>query len=49
MYTYWGPNQSFSINKPTEPQILLQELQRIRQTVISEGEKIFHQWPRPKF
>lgn len=44
METYLVPNQSFSINQPTEPQILLNELQRIRQRVIHEGEKIFRQW-----
>lgn len=44
MVTYITPNHSFSINQPTEPQILLKELQRIRQTVIYEGEKIYRQW-----
>ena len=44
MVTYLAPNHNFSINKPTEPQVLLKELQRIRQTVIHEGEKIFLQW-----
>ncbi len=44
MVTYLAPKQSFSLNKPTEPQILLNELQRIRQIVIHEGEKIFRQW-----
>ncbi|MGB5714915.1 MAG: pyruvate kinase, partial [Waterburya sp.] len=42
--TYLAPNHSFSINKPTEPKVLLNELQRIRQTIIHEGGKIFHQW-----
>ena len=37
-------DQKFSINQPTEPKVLLNELQRIRQTVIYEGEKIFRQW-----
>ena len=44
MTTYLKSNQNVSLKKPTEPQILLHELQRIRQTVIYEGEKIFHQW-----
>ena len=44
MTTYVVQNQSFSLNKPREPQILLNELQRIRQIVIYEGEKIFRQW-----
>ena len=44
MTTYLSPNQNFSINKPTEPQILLHELQRIRQIVVYEGERIFRQW-----
>ena len=44
METYLAPNRSFNINKPTEPQVLLNELQRIRQTIIHEGEKIFSQW-----
>ena len=53
MTTYVVQNQSFSLNKPREPQILLNELQRIRQIVIYEGEKIFRQWQpsiaRPSF
>ncbi len=44
METYLAPNQNFSINKPTEPQVLLKELQRIRQTIIHEGDKTFRQW-----
>ncbi|MDJ0680161.1 MAG: pyruvate kinase [Xenococcaceae cyanobacterium MO_167.B52] len=44
MATYIAPNHSFSINKPTEPQVLLRELQRIRQMVIHEGEETFRQW-----
>ena len=44
MVTYLGPDHNFNINKPTEPQILLHELQKIRQTVIYEGQKIFRQW-----
>ncbi|MGF1541500.1 MAG: pyruvate kinase [Pleurocapsa sp.] len=44
MVTYLPLNRKFTLNRPTEPQILLQELQRIRQTVIHEGEKIFRQW-----
>ena len=44
MLTYLAPNHSFSINKPTEPKVLLNELQRIRQTIIHEGGKIFRQW-----
>ncbi|MGK7948798.1 MAG: pyruvate kinase [Xenococcaceae cyanobacterium] len=44
MHTYLSSNQNLTIDKPTEPEILLQELQRIRQTVIYEGEKIFSQW-----
>ena len=44
MTTYVVQNQSFSLNKPAEPQVLLNELQRIRQIVIYEGEKIFRQW-----
>ncbi|MGB5633398.1 MAG: pyruvate kinase [Waterburya sp.] len=42
--TYLAPNHSFSINKPTEPKVLLNELQRIRQTIIHEGGRIFRQW-----
>ena len=42
--TYLAPNHNFSINKPTEPKVLLHELQRIRQTIIHEGRKIFRQW-----
>ena len=41
MVTYLGSNQIFSVNKSTEPQILLHELQRIRQTVIYEGKKFY--------
>ena len=37
MGTYLAPNHKFSINKPTEPKVLLHELQRIRQTIIHEG------------
>ena len=44
MQTYLAPNHNFSLNQPTEPQVLLNELQRIRQTVIHEGEIIFSQW-----
>ena len=44
METYLAPNQNFSINEPTEPQVLLNELQRIRQTIIHEGDKTFNQW-----
>ena len=44
MGTYLAPNHNFSINKPTEPKVLLHELQRIRQTIIHEGRKIFRQW-----
>ena len=44
MHTYLSSNQYLTIDKPTEPEILLQELQRIRQIVIYEGEKIFSQW-----
>ena len=53
MLTYLASNRNFSINKPKEPQILLNELQRIRQIVIDEGEKILRQWQpsiaRPSF
>ena len=41
MVTYLAPDRNFIINKPTEPQILLNELQRIRQTVIYEGKKLY--------
>ena len=44
MKTYLAPNQNFSLNKPTEPQVLLQELQRIRQSVIHEGDRTFRKW-----
>ena len=44
MVTYLSPNLNLSITQPTEPQVLLHELQRIRQTVIYEGGKIFRQW-----
>ena len=44
MKTYLAPNQNFSINQPTEPQVLLQELQRIRQTIIRVGDKNFRRW-----
>ena len=44
MVTYLSPNLNLGITQPTEPQTLLHELQRIRQTVIYEGEKIFRQW-----
>ncbi|MGK7899688.1 MAG: pyruvate kinase [Xenococcus sp. (in: cyanobacteria)] len=44
MKTYLAPNHNFSINKPTEPQVLLQELQRIRQTIIHQGDNTCHQW-----
>ena len=44
MPTHLASDYNFSINQPTEPQVLLHELQRIRQIVIYEGEKIFRQW-----
>ncbi|MDJ0903663.1 MAG: pyruvate kinase [Xenococcus sp. MO_188.B8] len=47
MKTYLAPNQNFSLNQPTEPQVLLKELQRIRQTIIHEGDKTFNRW-RPE-
>ena len=34
MQNYLAPNHDFSLNEPTKPQILLKELQRIRQTVL---------------
>lgn len=43
MPTYLAPNQ-IRLNEFSEPQTLLHELQRIRQTVIYEGERIFRQW-----
>lgn len=44
MVTYLSPNLNLGITQPTEPQTLLHELQRIRQTVIYEGGKFFRQW-----
>ena len=44
MVTYLVPNQNFKLNQLAKPQVLLNELQRIRQTVIYEGEKIFCRW-----
>ncbi len=37
-------NQNSSLNKLSEPKVLLDELQRIRQIVVYEGRKIFRQW-----
>lgn len=37
-------HQQFTLNQPTEPQILLQELQRIRHQITQDGKKTFHQW-----
>lgn len=44
MVTYLANEQNFSLNKPTEPKILLHELPRIRQTIIYEEEKVFRHW-----
>lgn len=44
METELAPKYNFSLNEPTKPQILLKELQRVRQTVLHEGKKQFRQW-----
>ena len=36
--------QKFTLNQPTEPQILLQELQKIRHQIVQAGGKTFRQW-----